>query len=172
MTVTNSEPAKQIANAPTVVRQPDGIGKRVGKKGEITVIAKVLPNGATLFRERLAQIQAEAWYWETRVGTVDNFRVFLIDNDTRLVATVVYDGDFEPYIADIFSKAGNWLDSIFMGVVEGFEGSNAPGTLEFVKRNAYETDLFYVAHPDATTRDITKMKRVSGAVNELLDAAS
>jgi hypothetical protein len=154
------------------MRQPDGIGKRVGKKGEITVIAKVLPNGAKLFRERLAQIQTEAWYWETRVGTVDNFRVLLIDNDTRLVATVVYDGDFVPYIDDIFSKAGEWLDRIFVGVVDGFESSKAPGTLEFVKKNAYEADLFYVAHPDASARDVTRMKKVSNAVSELLDAAS
>ena len=67
-------------------------GKRIGRKGEITGIGPVAPGGAKLFRERLPQIQAEAGYWETRVGTVHDFRVTLIDNDTRILFTIVYDG--------------------------------------------------------------------------------
>ena len=51
-----------------MTRQPDGPGKRIGKKGEISGIGKVAPGGAKLFRERLPQIQAEAGYWETRAG--------------------------------------------------------------------------------------------------------
>lgn len=172
MAATTLQYTERTANAPTVGRQPDGIGKRVGKKGEITVIANLTANGGKIFRERLPQLQAEAWYWETKVGTVDSFRVFLIDNDTRMVATVVYDGDFMPYIDDIFSKAADWLDQIFVGVVEGFEGSNATGTLELVKRFAVEADLFFVSNPDVTARDVIKMKRVNNAVTELLDAAS
>ena len=31
--------------------------------------------------------------YEQRVGTVDNFRIIMIDDDTRVLATVVYDGD-------------------------------------------------------------------------------
>lgn len=169
---TGTEPIPSGTNVTKVIRQPDGLGKRAGKKGEITVIAKVLPGGASLFRERLAQLQNEAWHYESMVGTVDNFRVFLLDNDTRMCATVVYDGDFKPYLQDIFSKASDWLDRIFVGVVEGFEGSNAPGTVDFIKKNAIETDLFFVSNPDLSVRDIAKMKRVSLAVSELLDAAS
>src|SRR5215475_12393575 len=78
-----------------VTRQPDGPGKRIGKRGEISGIGKVAPGGAKLFRERLPQIQAEAGYWETRVATVQDFRVTLIDNDTRILFTIVYDGDFK-----------------------------------------------------------------------------
>jgi hypothetical protein len=32
--------------------------------------------------------------------------------------------------------------------------------------------IFYVAHPDVTVRDIAKMKRLSKAFGEMLDAAS
>jgi len=39
--------------AQKVTRQPDGPGKRIGKKGEISGIGKVAPGGAKLFRERL-----------------------------------------------------------------------------------------------------------------------
>src|SRR5262249_44811819 len=75
-----------------ITRQPDGVGKRIGKKGEISGIGKVAPGGAKLFRERLPQIQAEAGYWEGRIGTPHDFRVTLIDNDTRILFTIVYDG--------------------------------------------------------------------------------
>jgi hypothetical protein len=93
-----------------ITHQPDGLGKRIGKKGELSAIGKVAPGGAKLFRERLPQIQAEAGYWEGRVGTVHDFRVTLIDNDTRILFTIVFDGDLKPYIADILREASPWLD--------------------------------------------------------------
>src|ERR1700722_1805608 len=89
--------AKVVQNERTatdqqVARQPDGPGKRIGRKGEISGVGKVAPGGARLFRERLPQIQAEAAYWETRVGTVHDFRILFFDNDTRMVFTIVFDG--------------------------------------------------------------------------------
>src|SRR5262245_66244328 len=84
---------ERTAKAQLVTRQPDGTGKRIGKKGEISGIGRVAPGGAQLFRERLPQIQAEAGYWETRVGTVHDFRVTLIDNDTRILFNIVYGRD-------------------------------------------------------------------------------
>ena len=96
---------ERTAKSQHATRQPDGPGKRIGKKGEISGIGKVAPGGAKLFRERLPQIQAEAGYWETRVGTVQDFRVTLIDNDTRILFTIVCDGDFKPYVEDILREA-------------------------------------------------------------------
>src|SRR5215467_14210510 len=63
--------AKVIQNerttmAQVVARQPDGPGRRIGKRGELTAIGKVTPDGARIFRERLPQFQAEAAYWENR----------------------------------------------------------------------------------------------------------
>ena len=55
-----------------------------GRRGRYPVSVRTPPGGAKLFRERLPLIQAEAGYWETRVGTVHDFRVTLIDNDTRM----------------------------------------------------------------------------------------
>jgi len=39
------------------------------------------------------------------------------------------------------------------------------------KNDAFECDLFYVANPDATARDVAKMQRLNKAVGEMLDAA-
>jgi hypothetical protein len=158
--------------AQKVTRQPDGPGKRIGKKGEISGIGKLAPDGARIFRERLPQIQAEAAYWEKRVGTVHDFRIALIDNDTRILFTIVFDGNFKPYIADILTEAGPWLDQIFLGVWDGFKGTRDRESVEALLDFAFESDLFYVANPDVTVRDVTKMQRLSSAVEEMLDAAS
>ena len=58
--------------------QPDGPGLRIGRRGEISGIVPLVPDGARMFRERLPQFQAEAAYWEERVGTVHDFRMFLL----------------------------------------------------------------------------------------------
>ena len=163
---------ERTAMSQHVTRQPDGLGKRSGKKGEISGIGKVAPGGAKLFRERLPQIQAEAGYWETRVGTVQDFRVTLIDNDTRILFTIVYDGNFKIYIEDILREASPWLDKIFLGVWDGFRGTHDHKSVEELLGFAFECDLFFAANPDVTVRDVAKMKRLSGAVGELLDAAT
>jgi hypothetical protein len=163
---------ERTAMAQKITRQPDGPGKRIGKKGEISGIGKLAPDGARIFRERLPQIQAEAGYWETRVGTVHDFRVALIDNDTRILFTIVFDGDFKPYIADILREAGPWLEQIFLGVWDGFKGTKDQKSVEALLGFAFESDIFFVANPDATVRDVAKMQRLSHAVGELLDAAS
>ena len=168
--------AKVIENERTAMsqqatRQPDGPGKRIGKKGEITGVGKVAPGGAKLFRERLPQIQAEAAYWETRVGTLHDFRVALFDNDTRILFTIVYDGDFKAYVEDILREASPWLDQIFLGVWDGFKGTKDRKSVEELFGYTFEADFFYVANPDVTVKDVAKMQRLSNAVGELLDAA-
>src|SRR5215831_1397730 len=104
---------ERTAKAQHITRQPDGAGKRIGKKGEITGIGKVAPGGAKLFRERLPQIQAEDASWEQRIGTPHDLRVMLIDNNTRILFTIVYYGIFKPYVDDILREASPWLEQSF-----------------------------------------------------------
>jgi hypothetical protein len=165
---------ERTAMAQKMNRQPDGPGKRIGKKGEISFIGKVAPGGADLFRERLPQIQAEAAYWEgSRVGTLHDFRAALIDNDTRILVTIVYDGDFKPYLEDVLREASPWLDQIFLGVWDGFRGTKDRKSVEeSILSCAFECDVFYISNPDVTVRDVGKMQRLSKAVAEMLDAAS
>jgi deferrochelatase/peroxidase EfeB len=118
---------ERTAMAQTVTRQPDGPGKRIGRRGELSGIGKLTPDGARIFRERLPQVQAEAAYWEQRVGTVHEFRIMLIDNDTRILFTIVFDGDFKPYLEDLLREATPWLDQIFLDVWEGYKGMKDPG---------------------------------------------
>jgi len=163
---------ERTAMAQQVTRQPDGPGLRIGKRGELSGIGKVAPGGAQLFRERLPQVQAEGAYWEKQVGTVHDFRVFLFDNDTRIFFTIMFDGDFKPYIEDLINKATPWLDQIFVGVWDGFKGMRDPGLVDFLQTQVVSAEFFYAAYPEATRRDVERMQRLSSAVSAMLDAAS
>ncbi|MEU1161129.1 hypothetical protein ABZ372_10240 [Streptomyces sp. NPDC005921] len=162
---------ERYAHAQPISDQPDGPGRRIGKKGELTIITPLTPNGGKIFRERVASIQAQAGYWETKVGTVDNFRILLFDNDTRMLITLVYDGDFKPYLADI-GRAQPWLDEIFGEIVEGYNGYDDPGTPELVISRSYSADLYFHATSDSSVHDVKRMKRLGDALSEVLDAAN
>jgi hypothetical protein len=170
--LTKSIDNERTKLAQEVTRQPDGPGRRIGKRGELTGIGKVAPGGAKIFRERLPQFQAEAAYWENRIGTVHDFRVFLFDNDTRILFTIVFDGDFKPYVEDLIKEVSPWLDQIFGGVWDGYQGMEDAGILELVHNSQVDAEFFYAAFPHATRRDVEKALRIRSAVNELLDAAS
>ena len=104
-----------------------------------------------------------------------DFRVALIDNDTRMLFTIVYDGDLKAYIEDIVRGAGPWLALIFLGVWDSLKDVKevTVAVVEDVLRDtAFECDVFFVSNPDVTVRDVAKMQRVSSAVSELLDAAA
>jgi hypothetical protein len=160
------------AQKQTVSQQPDGPGKRIGKRGEIVVIGKVVPGGGDLFRQRIARFQEEAGYWESRVATVHHFTVHLFDNDTRIMISAIYDGDFLVYLDDVIQQAGPWFDSLMPGVWEGYTKSNDEATAKLIHSQSITADAFYTAYPNHTTRDIAKMERVYSAVNDILDAAS
>src|SRR5215813_1197566 len=130
-TSDNGTAATQAAAAPTVARQPDGLGKRVGEKAEITVLFRVKPGGAARFRQNAARIQSDAFYYEKLIGTVHDFRLTFINEDTQLIGAVTYDGDFKSYIADIYAKAWQWFDEMLMDVIDGYPGAGDPSMAEF-----------------------------------------
>src|ERR1700680_1318901 len=163
---------ERTAMAQKVTPQPDGPGLRSGRRGQLTGIGKVTPDGARIFRERLPQFQAEAAYWENRIGTVQSFRVFLFDNDTRILFSIVYDGDFKPYVEDLMNDVSPWMDQIFGGVWEGSTNFKDPALMDLIRNAQVTAEFFYAAYPEVSCRDVQKMKRLSAAVSEMLDAAS
>ena len=162
---------ERTAVAQKVTSQPDGPGLRIDRRGEISAIVPFVADGARMFRERLPRFQAEAAYWEERVGTVHDFRMFLLDNDTKLCFSIVFDGDFKPYIEDLINKASQWFDPMFLGVLEGFKGFKDPGFSEWFSKYVIEAEFFYASNPDATRRDVVKGLRVLSAFEHLLDEA-
>ncbi|MFI6360440.1 hypothetical protein ACIBJF_49810 [Streptomyces sp. NPDC050743] len=173
MTTQGSETSATPADAtPKVARQPDGLGKRVGQIAEITVLFPVKPGGAERFRQNATKIQEDAFHYEKLVGTVHDFRVTFINNDTQVIGAVTYDGDFKPYIADIFANAGPWFDEMFDGVIEGYPGAGDPGIVDWLKPKIVEADMWYASNPTMTVEDTAKAEKVTQAFNMLLDAAA
>ena len=171
-TSDNGTIASKTDAAPTVARQPDGLGKRVGEIAEITVLFNVKPGGAAKFRQNAAKIQTDAWYYEKLIGTVHDFRFTFINNDTQLIGTVTYDGAFKPYIADIYAKAWQWFDEMLMDVIDGYPGASDPSIAEFTAKHIVEADMWYASNPAMTVKDITRAQKVMQAFDTLLDSAS
>ncbi|MGK4580341.1 hypothetical protein [Kitasatospora sp. HPMI-4] len=169
---TQKSPATGTAEIPTVVRQPEGVGKRAGEVAEITVLFDVKPGGAARYRQDAAKYQADAWYYERLVGTVHDFRVVFINNDTQVIAAVTYDGGFKPYLADIIANAAPWFDEMFADVVEGWPGSNDPHFSEWLTSRIVEADMWYASNPTMTVQDTAKAQKVTQAFDMLLDAAA
>lgn len=163
---------ERTALAQPVHNQPDGPGKRIEKRSELFLFGKVVPGGARLFYQRLPQFQAEAAYWEARVGTVHDLRITLIDDDTRILFAITFDGDFKPYIEDILKNASPWFDALMPGVWDGFVNAQDPSTIALVLSGALTSDFFYCSNPELSVRDITRLKRIGKAVEDLLDAAN
>ncbi|HET6318551.1 MAG TPA: hypothetical protein VFG86_19020 [Chloroflexota bacterium] len=157
---------------PTVARQPDGLGKRVGDTAEITVLLPVKPGGAARFRENAARIQSDAFYYEKLIGTVHDFRLTFINNDTQLIGAVTYDGDFKTYITDIFSKAWPWFDEMLADVVEGYPGASHPKMAEWTAKHIVEADMWYASNSSMTVKDTARAQKMMQAFDALLDSAS
>ena len=170
-TVTQTPAAEQLADF-HVTRQPDGPGLRTGVVSEFTMIAPVLPGGAAKFRANLAQFQSQAGYYEGLLGTVHDLRIVFFDNDTRMLFAATYDGDFQPYVEDVVLKATPWLDGMFLDVMDGYPGAQAPGFIDFVKKYQVQADIWYVSNASAAVKDITKGQKVLQAFEALLDTAS
>ena len=142
-------------------------GSRQGKVSELTVIAPVAPGGAARLRA-LLQLRNGNFDDTDRVGTVHDMRFVFLDNDTKLLFATAYDGDWDAYIEDFVAKIPNEMDVLF-SLWEGWPGIHSPEVKDWIAKHQITAEGWYVAHPDLTVRDITRVKRVGKAVEEFLD---
>lgn len=164
------DPAEILRLRQHVATQLEGAGLRTGKKAEFTLIAPLTPNGAEVFRERTAKLQAEAAYWESKLGTVHDLRVGLI-GDTHILFAATYSDDFKPYVLDVIKFATPWIDHMFLDIADGFPGLSAPGAADYINRHQVQAGVWYASNPDMTPRDVARAGRVLAIFNDLLDAA-
>ena len=156
----------------TVIREPEGTGKRIGKVGEFTFIAPLKAGGAEKFRQNLKTYQDHASYFEHAIGTVHDLRIVLFDNDTRLLFAATYDGDFQPYLADVVKYAAPWIDEMFVDIVAGYPGANDPHFIDFVAKHQIEADLWFASNPELTAKEAAKAQKMMQAFETFLDTAS
>ena len=142
-------------------------GIRQGKVSELLFITPFAPGGAARLRA-LLQLRDGSFDDTDRVGTVHDMRFVFLDNDTKLLFATAYDGDWDPYIDDFATKITDQMDVIFTAC-EGWPGIRSPKVKDWIANHQIPAVGWYVAHPDLTVRDISRLKRVGKAVDEFLD---
>jgi len=88
-------------------------------------------------------------------------RFALLENDTKFLLGVTFDGAWEPYIRAICEQAGPLLDVIFCHT----EGYNAHASdkgfarfSEWVRAHQVEADFFFADSPSTTAKDVKLLK--------------
>jgi hypothetical protein len=142
-------------------------GIRQGKVSELLFIAPFAPGGAARLRA-LLELRDGSFDDTDRVGTVHDMRFVFLDNDTKLLFATAYDGEWDPYIDDFATKITDQMDVIFTAC-EGWPGIRSPKVKDWIVKHQIPAVGWYVAHPDLTVRDISRLKRVGRAVDEFLD---
>jgi len=69
------------------------------------------------------------------------------------------------------TKIPDLLD-IISSAFEGWPGIHSPDVKDYLVKHQITAEGWYVAHPDLTVADITRLKRVGAAADEFLDKVS
>jgi hypothetical protein len=158
---------EQAENPPPPVESAGRIGARLGKVSELTIIVPLIPGGAKRLRAFLRMARGNLNQGD-KVGSLHNMRFVFLDNDTRLLFATTYDGDWDAYIDDFVTKIPDYLD-IIDSAWDGWPGIRSPGAKDYLVKHQVTAEGWYVAHPDLTVAETTRLKRLGKAVDEFLD---
>jgi hypothetical protein len=143
------------------------IGIRLGSVSELTVIAPFAPGGARRLRSILRLLNGN-FNGGKKVGTLHDMRFVFLDNDTKFLFATAFDGEWDPYIDDFATKIPDEMDIIF-SAFEGWPGIHSPDVKDWIVKHQIPAEGWYVAHPDLTVAESSRLKRVGKAVEEFLD---
>jgi hypothetical protein len=143
------------------------VGLRNGGVSELTVIIPFKPGGADRLRGIMKLLHG-AFTAADLVGTVHDMRFVFLDNDTKLLFTTAYDGDWDPYIDDFVTKIPDQLDLLFAGQ-EGWPGIRSPEVKDWIAKHQVTAEGWYVANPDLSVVEANRLQRVGQALDEFLD---
>ena len=158
----------QASDLPPPVESAGRVGARLGKVSELTIIVPLVPGGAKRLRGFLGLLRGNLSQGASKVGTLHNMRFVFFDNDTRLLFATAFDGDWDTYIDDFVAKIPDYLD-IIDSAWEGWPGIRSPGAKDYLIKHQITAEGWYVAHPDLTVAETTRLKRIGKAVDEFLD---
>ncbi|WP_158854261.1 hypothetical protein [Saccharothrix deserti] len=142
------------------------VGAKSGEVSELTVILPLKPNGAERLRKFFKLISGNL-VGAGQVGTLHNMRFVFLENDTKLLFATAYDGEWDPYIDDFATKIPEMMDYLF-GNVEGWPGITSPEVKDFIARGQVPAEAWFVAHPDLTVTEASRLKRLDATVQDFL----
>lgn len=145
-------------------------GLRSGKVSELTAIADLKPNGGARLK-KIMEIANGNLGGATRVGTLHDLRIVLLDNDTKILFCTAYDGDWDAYINDFATKIPKLMDIIFENV-EGWPGITNPDVKQFILDHQITATGWYVGVPHLTVNDIRRNDKIVAGLNQAIDDAN
>ena len=110
-TVLKELTSQAVDTPPPPVESAGRVGIRLGKVSELTIIVSLAPGGAERTRAFLRLLGGNL-AGANDVGSVRDMRFVLLDNDTRMLSTTAYDGDWDTYVDDFVTKIPDYLDII------------------------------------------------------------
>jgi hypothetical protein len=155
------------AEAPRPLESAGRVGVRLGKVSELTIIVPLAPGGAKRLRAFLRLLGGNL-AGADKVGSVHDMRFVFFDNDTRMLFTTAYDGEWDSYIDDFVTKIPDYLD-IIDSAWEGWPGIRSPHAKDYLASHQITAEGWYVGNPDLTVAETRRLKRIGDAVDEFLD---
>lgn len=148
-------------------------GLKVGVTGEWTVIAKVKPGHEKAIREVAESLAAKGAEQEDRIlsiGTVHDYRSVLFDNDRWAMFMSNFDGDWDQYINDFFSKGAREVFDGAFSHCEGYPDISASDDAkkDWYQAHTHESANYKRAYP-GSVKEIWRALEVQKAFQEVLD---
>jgi len=153
---------------PPAIESAGRVGSRLGKISELTMVVPLAPGGAKRLRAFLRLLRGNLKRGGDLVGSLHNMRFVFLEDDTKLLFATTYDGEWDAYIDDFVSKIPDYLDLIDSSW-DGWPGIRSPGAKDYIAKHQITAEGWYVAHPDVTVAEITRLKHIGKAVEEFLD---
>jgi hypothetical protein len=163
-----AELKSQVSEPRAKVESAGRVGARLGQRSELTMIVPLAPGGAKRLRAFLKMLDGNLSGGADKVGTLHDMRFVFIDNDTRMLFATSFDGDWDVYIDDFVTKIPDFLD-VIDSAWEGWPGIRSPQAKDYLVRHQITAVGWYVANPDLTVAEITRLKRIGKAVDVFLD---
>jgi len=163
-----AELKSQVSEPRAKVESAGRVGARLGQRSELTMIVPLAPGGAKRLRAFLKMLDGNLSGGADKVGTLHDMRFVFLDNDTRMLFATSFDGDWDVYIDDFVTKIPDFLD-VIDSAWEGWPGIRSPQAKDYLASHQITAEGWYVANPDLTVAEITRLKRVGKAVEEFLD---
>ena len=161
------ELTSQVSEPGSRMESAGRAGSRQGTVSELTLLMPFAPGGAQRLRALLRLLNGN-FDGAKKVGTLHDMRFVFLDNDTKLLFATAYDGDWDTYIDDFATKIPDYLDILDCGL-EGWPGIRSPEAKDYLANHQITAEGWYVAHPDLTVAEISRLKRIGQAVDEFLD---
>ncbi|MGY0497411.1 hypothetical protein ACWZHB_02800 [Nocardia sp. FBN12] len=149
-------------------------GRRQGATGELTTFWHVKPGHEKQIRSALETL--DTWPIEEKtfagelIGTLHDRRWVLFDDDTRMMFSTNYDGEWVPYI-EAFAEHNAAAFEMIFNHIEGWPelGLQDPGVFEFILAHQ-ATAIEYMRFYDGTVQEIRKALSVHHAFDRLIDS--